>query len=207
MLDDLDRTGLAPDLRLMVLLGHALGPGDGHLAAELVRALRGIDGSRRCLEEGLLQATLFFGFPRVVMAFAVVGEVWPREAAGPSAPGGLDPSAWTSAGRELFATVYGRNDAIVHAMLGDFHPAFRDFVIESAYGRILARPELDLASREIMAVGWLAVLRQEPQAIAHGRAALALGAAKDQVREALWSALRDPLRVDRWLARILKRAP
>lgn len=161
----------------------AIGPADWVAFGAAVLRARSAGASRTEVEEALLQATLFFGFPRVVTAFEVLQRDWPPPA--PPRRGALPPPEQAVAGRALFDAIYDRNAGAVHGLLESFHPDFHDFVIESAYGRVLARPGLGPMTRELLAVAGLAALQQEPQLVAHARGALRFGATLDQVRDCM----------------------
>lgn len=196
----LARPGLAARLRLLVLVKIAARHGDAeHLGALVARARA--DGLPRAdLEETLLQGVLFHGFPRTVSAFGVLAELWPADR--PPERGSLPRARWTEAGRELFDAIYARNAAEVHAMLKGFHPDLHDFVLESAYGRVLSRPGLLPRERELLAVGALAAMDQVPQMIAHARGARHFGATREELRETLVTALGDVPAVTDHLRRI-----
>lgn len=196
----LARPGLPPSTRLCVLAVACIWRGDwqGFGAAAAAALARGV--GRADLEEALLQAVLFCGFPRVVTAFERLGQAWP--AARPPRGGGLPRTEQLAAGRTLFAAIYGRNDAAVRAMLRDHHEELHDFVLEAAYGRILSRPGLPAAVRELLAAGTLAAMDQERQFVAHARGALRLGATADELREVLRTVFGDGASVERWLHRV-----
>ena len=201
----LARPGLAPRVRVLVAVATSVWRGDWAGLALWARTARDRGQSRQDLEEILLQAILFCGFPRVVTAFEQLGEAWPA----PVAPtgGSLPPGERTAASRELFAAVYGDNDKAVRAMLRGYHEELHDFVLDAAYGRILSRPALDAATREIVAAGLLAAQDQVRQFVGHARGALRLGATKEQLREALVTALGggadgDGGDVDGWFSRL-----
>lgn len=185
----LARPGLDARTRLLVVAEASIWPADWSRLQAAAAAARRRDVPRADLEETLLQATLFFGFPRVVTAFEHLETAWP--AAAPPVGGDVEASEQPRRGRELFAAIYGRNDAVVRARLRSFHAAFHDFVLDAAYGRILARPGLPPRLRELLAVGALAVMDQLPQLIAHARGALHFGASRDDLHEALHCALGD----------------
>jgi 4-carboxymuconolactone decarboxylase len=198
----LRRPHLEPSTRLLVLAQVAIWPADwAQLDAVFLRA-RELGCDRAQFEESLLQAVLFFGFPRLVSAFERLQSCWPTAAAPQG--GEVPPEDRIAAGRELFAAIYGKNDAAVRALLASFHQAFHDFVLEAAYGRILARPGLQARTRELLAVGALAALRQLPQLVAHGRGALWFGASADEVREAVLCGMQDEAEVDEWMRRITR---
>ena len=185
----LQRPGLPPELRLLVLFKACIWPGDTLLEAQLIERAPGVGVSRTDLEEAVLQATLFFGFPRAVRAFEVLDEKWPVDT--PPSGGGLPEAAQKAAGRELFASVYGRNDTAVRQRLRSFHGEFHDFVLEEAYGRVLARPGLAPRIRELLAVGALTQLDQWPQLVAHARGAMHFGASESDLRETVYTVTLD----------------
>lgn len=186
----LSRPGLDPGVRALLLMQVAIARGSWEDAEKWMRAARDLEVRRPAIEEALLQGVLFCGFPRAVSAFECLQEVWPP----PATPqgGGLPPEAHESAGRELFAKVYGSAAPQVLARLRAYHGEFHDFVLQAAYGRILARPGLSLLVRELLAVAALVALgHQVPQLVAHGRGAVRAGASPVELREALFTALRD----------------
>ena len=185
----LQRPGLPPGLRLLVLFKACIWPGDTALQSDLIERAAGVGLSRSELEETILQATLFFGFPRAVSAFEVLNERWPIDNP-PSASGSSEPERM-AAGRQLFASIYGRNDMAVRELLGSFHGEFHDFVLEAAYGRILSRPGLSPRTREILAVAALSQLNQWPQLVAHARGAMHFGASELDLTETLYTLTRD----------------
>ncbi len=194
------RPGLAAEVRANVLLQAAVVRGDWPRATAAVVLARAHGCRRELLAEGLLQGILFYGFPRSISAFEILDREWP--AAAIEAGRTRTPPEELAAGRALFAAVYGRNTDAVEAMLAGFHGELRDFVLEVAYGRILSRPSLPAVTREVIAVGVLAALDQTPQMVGHGRGALRMGATREQLREALLTALGDDAAAETALRRI-----
>ena len=180
---ELVRSGLDRRTRLLALAKGAIWPADWSFLREVLELARAEPLLRSDLEEVLLQATLFFGFPRVVTAFEQLSEVWP--VADAPAGGSVPAEEYRDRGRDLFAAIYARNDQVVRDRLRSYHAEFHDFVIEAAYGRVLARDGLDPATRELLAVTALLALDQEPQLIAHARGALHFGATREALVEAM----------------------
>ncbi len=201
-LDDLlARQGLSAGERILIRAQALIWPGRWEeLAACFVRA-RDDGVPRSHLEELLLQAILFCGFPRVIRAFRVFAEVWPAEQ--PPTGGAVPLQKQAHAGRELFATIYQENTESVRAMLRSYHGELHDFVLDTAYGRILSRQGLPPRTRELIAVAALAVMDQIPQLVAHGRGALNFGADGEQVFEAIYTALQDAEEARRLQRRIV----
>lgn len=167
----------------------AILPADWQRLRSALIAARDAGVARDEMAEVLLQSALFFGFPRAITAFEQLEAVWPG--ANGMDPQAIPPEQQDTAGRSLFAAIYGRNDCVVRDLLHRLHPELHDFVLQAAYGRILSRPGLATMERELLAVTALAALHQVPQLLAHARGALAFGADRTAVHEAVYTALRD----------------
>ncbi|MBL8732272.1 MAG: carboxymuconolactone decarboxylase family protein [Planctomycetes bacterium] len=177
----LARPGLEPALRLQVLAAVAAVGADWALLRAVATRARALGSPRQDLEETLLQAVLFCGFPRIVTAFEELTAAWP--AAVPPTGGALPREHQAGAGEALFATIYGRHADAVHDLLRLLHGELHDFVLEAAYGRILTRPHLDGRQRELLAVAMLAASAQPRQFTSHARGARHLGATREQLEQ------------------------
>lgn len=141
----------------------------------------------RAWREALLQTQLFAGIPRVVEAFARLerlggtGALEDDERSPEADPG---EAARRARGAALFARIYGANADAVRASLQGFHPLLAGWIEGHAYGRVLARPGLDLARRELLAIVCLCALDQERQLASHVRGALAVGVERAALQEA-----------------------
>ena len=165
-----------------------LGAGNGEaLGATLARASR--NASQGAISEVLLQSVLFVGYPRVLNAFvawrdsgALSGPVADDDA--PAA--GADARApWAQRGRAVLARVYGGQQEQVVANVAAMSPALADWMVNDGYGKVLGRPGLDLATRELCIVALLAQQDAVPQVYSHLRGALNAGAAEGDVEEVL----------------------
>lgn len=90
-------------------------------------------------------------------------------------------------GLELLERLHGggAGQALV-AEMADICPAFADMSIEWAMGGIMARPGLDLRTRELVLVAACATLGHAPlQLKAHAEAALREGARREELVEAV----------------------
>jgi AhpD family alkylhydroperoxidase len=191
----LGREGLARDVRALVGVAANTWRADWPMLNGWLEAARSRKHDRAGVEETLLMCVLFCGFPRVITAWEHLEQVWP--AATPPRGGALDGAEQAEAGRALFAAIYGKNDQPVRDMLRGYHEELHDFVLEAAYGRILTRPGLSAATREVIAVSVLAAQAQERQLAGHARGARRLGATRAELREAVFTALGgDPARAD-----------
>lgn len=128
-------------------------------------------------------AHLFAGIPRQVEAYEVLsrhgglGALEPDEDQDRT----LDNEAAIARGGSLFDLIYGSNASSVRSRLYSFHDDFGTWVQRHAYGRVLSRPGLDAATRELCAVGALAALDQLRQLASHARGAEACGASRASI--------------------------
>jgi len=143
----------------------------------------------RAWRECVLQTHLFAGYPRLVQAFGVLaeegglGQAEAQEFEGPTPI--PDPSGAVGRGRELFDRIYGDGSDKVRGLLHDYHADFADWILGHAYGRVLARPGLEAAQRELLASCALAALGQERQLASHARGSLRCGATHEELMCAL----------------------
>lgn len=140
------------------------------------------------VRECLLVVSLFAGFPRTLDALASAGDVLSaRGAPAPAAEQGLPADeaerreTFRRRGRALFDRVYGSKARSVMSRLMDLDPELPLWVLDDAYGKVLARPGLDPAQRERLAVVLLAALGLRNQLPGHVRGAVNCGATRDDV--------------------------
>jgi len=136
----------------------------------------------RAVEEVILQSYLFLGYPIALNAFAL----W-REVSGLDAGEGVEDSwdAWEVRGRDVCRTVYGGQYEGLRRNVRALHPDMERWMVAEGYGKVLGRPELDLARRELCIVGLLAVLGAPRQLHSHLRGAMNAGATVGEVEMAL----------------------
>lgn len=169
----------------VVGLSAALGGGrDGAVEAALAEASGRVsagEARQDAVEEALLQAHLFAGYPATLAAL----ERW-REMGHP-APSGREagPDERRERGERLCRAVYGRNYDKLRSNVRRLHPDMDRWMVEEGYGRVLGRPGLDLVVRELCVVALLARTDHEPQLHSHLRGALGVGASPGQVEAAL----------------------
>ena len=156
--------------------------GDFEVVREIRRAAPAGEPDRSW-REAVLQTHLFCGFPRLVQAYGVfdseggLGEPEPDEYE-------LEGDTATR-GAELFDSIYASAAGKMRGRLAEFRPDFASWVLDHAYGRVLSRPGLDPALRELLSVGVLAAMDQPAQFESHARGALRLGATHEELLSAL----------------------
>ena len=170
----------APTEALLVLAA-ALGTRDPD-AITRSASLAAASAAAIAVEELLLQSHLFIGFPDAIRAL----QVW-RKVSRQSAPAALEEDAvmWQVRGEQVCARVYAGNYRQLRANVTALHPEIDRWMVEGGYGRVLGRPGMGLALRELCIVALLATWGALPQLHSHLRGALNAGATPTEVDEAV----------------------
>ena len=173
------------EARLVEVSAALAGRRDATLRAALEAAAReGVDPVQ--VEETILQAYLFLGYPAALNAFALWRDVSGSSAA-PPRPDELD--AWRARGEEVCRRVYAGQYEGVQENVRRLHPDLARWMVVEGYGKVLGRPGLELRVRELCIAALLAVLDAPRQLHSHLRGSLNAGATEDQVEDALTRAL------------------
>lgn len=171
------------------LLAGRLEPAGAGLG-RLVRA----GASPRALVEWALQLHLFDGVPTSIEALRLLMAELPEPVAAELAAASTeDSAAFPRLGNALFDLVYGSHAGQVKHALGRRSRLLLGWILEHGYGRVLSRPGLATAERELLAVCILAHKGWREQLRAHLRGALACGASRSDLEEVLVMACADPV--------------
>jgi len=143
--------------------------------------------SPAAVDEILLQSHLFVGFPLTLEALIAWRRVLPAHQ-----PGDIDdhPDGWEARGESVCRTVYASNYDKLRANVAKLHPDFDRWMATGGYGRVIGRPGVDLATRELCIVALLAVWNAPRQLHSHLRGALHAGASVADVSVSLEIACR-----------------
>ena len=164
----------------LVRVAMAIARGDEAMTRERLRAARAARVPELWIDELLLQSFLNVGYPLTLVAFAV----W-RDLAGPPDGGESllhgEHGHWAKRGEALCAEVYGRTYHKLLLHLRTLHPALEALVVVDAYGKLLARPGLDSARRELCTLAAVTMLEAPRQLHAHLRGALNVGWTREDV--------------------------
>ena len=176
---------LGDEERALVRLAAVIAAGsEADIRTELARAQQ--DARVEWLEEVILQSYLFAGFPRTLNA----AREW-RRVSGRPAPLNDDgerldrADEWRRQGEETCAIVYGPFYDRLRVNIRALHPALDAWMIVEGYGKVLSRPGLDLARRELCIVAACAASRQERQLHSHLHGALHAGASESAITDTL----------------------
>ena len=174
----------APTARLVRLAAAVAVGSERVMRAEL--ALAAAEVPAEWVEELVLQSYLFAGFPRALNAM----REW-RRISGQRAPVADDgerydrAEEWRSRGELTCARVYGPFYEGLRRNIRELHPALDGWMIVEGYGKVLARPALDLARRELCIVAVCAAAGQTRQLHSHLYGALHAGASREAVTATL----------------------
>lgn len=137
------------------------------------------------VEEVILQTYLFAGFPRALNAAREWRRISGRRAPAVDESATLDPQQATARGEATCATVYGEFYDRLRVNIRGLHPALDTWMIVDGYGKVLGRPQLDLARRELCVVAACSIARQDRQLHSHLHGAVNAGASTTTVTETL----------------------
>ena len=180
-----EERALPADHRALVGLSAALGLGvQEGVARRLAEASARAPAT--AVEEAILQSYLFVGFPGALNALRAWRKLRPEVA--PRAEGS-DPALWASRGEKVCREVYGAAYEGLRANVASMHPDVDLWMLMEGYGKVIGRPGLGLAVRELCIVAILAVQHAPTQLHSHLRGALQAGAETRWVDEALAEAL------------------
>lgn len=163
------------------------------MAAEAVR-----DSRAAWVEELVLQTYLFAGFPRALNT----AREWRRSVdatrtvAVPAADGGGEAASdqmddytrasdWRARGEETCSIVYGPAYDKLRTNIRALHPLLDSWMIVEGYGKVLSRPQLDLARRELCIVAACATSGQDRQLHSHLHGAMHAGAGPQAIDDTL----------------------
>lgn len=177
--------GLDPGTASVVRLSAALGRGGEEAVEDALEAASrrvGDGGLRReAVEEAILQAHLFLGYPAALTALGR----WRRLGHPAPEPRSADAEERRSRGERVCRAVYGENYGKLRNNVAALHPDMDRWMVEEGYGRVLGRPGLELRVRELCIVAQLAGSGYGPQLHSHLRGALNAGASPEEVEAAL----------------------
>lgn len=168
----------------------AMAAGGEVLEGELREARRRVDAGAldaRAVEETLLQAYLFLGFPAVLEACSI----WRGLGAPPPPDDGREAGPEerrAERGRRLCRRVYAGAYERLRSNVRGLHPELDRWMIEEGYGKVLSRPGLATVERELAVIALLAAAGWPRQLRSHLHGALNVGARPDEVEAALAAA-------------------
>jgi 4-carboxymuconolactone decarboxylase len=166
---------------ILIRISSALAAGTPELLAKALQEAFRL-GHRAEVDEVILQSYLFLGYPIALNAFAVWRDL---AGAGSVQDSPDDWEGWRERGEDVCRTVYGGQYGGLRRNVRALHPDMERWMVVEGYGKVLGRPGLDLATRELCIAALLAVLGAPRQLYSHLRGALNAGALPGEVEGAL----------------------
>jgi 4-carboxymuconolactone decarboxylase len=128
------------------------------------------------IDELVIQSYLFSGFPRALNAAREWRRIVPAATADSDDP--ADPARaeeWLARGEATCRAVYDGMYEKLRENVYQLHPALDAVMVMDGYGKVLGRPGLDLARRELCVVAACAATLQDRQLHSHLHGALNVG--------------------------------
>jgi 4-carboxymuconolactone decarboxylase len=179
--------------RILHLIRISLCAAAGRLE-ELEGALRGslsAGVSLTEIREAILETYLFAGYPKAINALGTLREVTGGGGAEADlrAEGSDDdaesPATLEQRGLRLMDLVYGKSLAALLSNMRALDPDLARWIVREGYGKVLARPGLDMKTRELCVISILKITDALPQLDAHVKGAMNAGAEQEEIDLAL----------------------
>ena len=188
--EDLEAAVLSPSgdpaLRCLALLHGATCIGRFDAVAHLHALADRLQIPAERRREAALQVAAYGGFPRTIEGLSLLAERAPAAAACEVEPAPEAEAAERRVrGRAVWDRVYAEQSDEVLAWLATLAPELPGWVLDDAYGRVLSRPGLSLAEREVLGVAALALMGLAAPLASHVRGALRNGSNAEAVSDIL----------------------
>lgn len=137
------------------------------------------------VDEAILQLYLFVGFPATLTAARMWRDVSGADPLDSDSACVASVESWKARGEKLCRGIYGAAYERLRGNVAALHPALDRWMVMEGYGKVLGRPGLSLADRELCIIGMLAAGGWKRQLHSHLRGALRCGVGTDSVERAL----------------------
>ncbi|MCX6639043.1 MAG: carboxymuconolactone decarboxylase family protein [bacterium] len=179
---------LAPRYRHAALVSASLvNRSDHRLAEDFQNALREAFSVSE-LVELILQSLLFDGYPCALEGLILLKNLLPDQIPVDEiieAYSRENVDAWKERGEALCRRIYGKNYDRLLENVESLSPSLREWMLREGYGRILARPALNIAVRELGIIAILTVKGLSRQLHSHLFGALHVGVSSAELEKAI----------------------
>jgi 4-carboxymuconolactone decarboxylase len=165
----------APTAALVRLAAAIAAGGEASMRERLVAAVAA-KVPHAWVDELVIQSYLFSGFPRALNAAREWRRIVPVASPSPDDP--ADPARaeeWLARGEATCRAVYDGMYEKLRENVYQLHPALDAVMVMDGYGKVLGRPGLDLARRELCVIAACAATQQDRQLHSHLHGALNVG--------------------------------
>ncbi len=176
---------LDPGTRGLIRVAAAVDDASEGALAALMEEARSHGAKPEWLEELVLSAVLFAGFPKALVAAAALRASQPLRADMSAAADYDQWRAWRDRGEETCRRIYGSGYEKLRKNVQALNPAIDAWIVTDGYGRTIGRPGLDLKRREFCAIAMLVPQGVPRQLHSHLRGAINAGATEAEVSETL----------------------
>lgn len=170
VLDELDLHTVA-----LVRLAASIAAGDEAEVRSAFAAAAAASVSSVWMDELVIQSYLFSGFPRALNAAREWRRISPTATEGEDSGDPRHAPMWRARGEATCAAVYGPMYEKLRRNVHELHPALDEVMVMDGYGKVLGRPGLDLARRELCIIAACAATAQDRQLHSHLHGALNVG--------------------------------
>ncbi|MFN3821325.1 MAG: carboxymuconolactone decarboxylase family protein [bacterium] len=135
------------------------------------------------IREVILTSYLFDGYPTALEGFRMLDILLPNTASEGTPIHYTDKTIkiWRQRGTKLCRQIYGDRFKELMTRLNRWAPELKESMIIEGYGKVLARPQLDIEIREIVVITMLLVKQRPRQLISHIYGALRLNVPPDAI--------------------------
>lgn len=134
------------------------------------------------VKEVILQSHLFCGFPNAIEGLIVLNRVLhDRGLSDDNFVESRDEKEVIQDGLDLCQRIYGKNYDKLIKNMEHISSDISKWMVADGYGKVLSRPILTPAERELSVIAALAVLERERQLVSHIRGAVHVGASYDEI--------------------------
>jgi 4-carboxymuconolactone decarboxylase len=173
---------------LLPAIAAATGVGDATLLKTFIEDALSHSVPLENIEEAILQCYLFAGFPAALEGFVALREVCDTPAKGRIKAVKPTPELFIKRGEKLCRKIYGTKYSPLKRRSLELHPDLWNWMILEGYGKVLSRPPLTPATRELCIVACLVVTGWTRQLRSHIHGALNVGCTPESVVSAVRTA-------------------
>jgi len=163
--------------RILSLYSATIVMADTQLMTQVINIGEKYSITRDIFYEVVLQSYLFLGFPRMLTAAENLQEILPLKQSNFELEqiSETESHRWLHDGLKLFHNIYGKKSATLRKKVVSIAPDIFRWMIIEGYGKVLSRPLLKSAERELSIVAFLMMENREKQLYAHMNGALNVG--------------------------------
>jgi len=168
----------------LIRLAAALCKGEDKLIRDCIQRALAAGATATQLREVIHTSYLFDGYPTALEGFRILGELTTvqRVPRGEFSYTGDSVKRWRARGERLSRKIYGPQFESLVERVRQMAPELADAMMVEGYGKVLSRPGLEPALRELCVVAILAAKNRPRQLLSHSLGALRLGVNPERLR-------------------------